>query len=130
MRKYIFIGIAICLALLLTACGGTATPLSPPSGKPVNIVVTTKPSPPVMGDVEVILTLTDSNGRPLEGATVEVTADHIDMSGMTMRGPATDQGRGVYTIQANFSMSGNWKLTVQVRKEGLEYREDIALKVH
>lgn len=51
------------------------------------------------------------------------------MSGMTMSGLATEQSSGIYAIDANFSMSGNWMLTVYVRKKGLDYKEDIDLKV-
>ena len=29
----------------------------------------------------------------------------------------------------NFSMSGNWKMTVYVRKDSLDYQEDIDLKI-
>ena len=73
--------------------------------------------------------ITDGDGNPIEGATVDVSADHTDMTGMTMGGAATDQGGGKYAINANFSMSGNWKLTVYVRKDGLDYKEDIDFKV-
>jgi hypothetical protein len=52
------------------------------------------------------------------------------MSGMGMSGAATDQGSGRYSLNANFSMTGNWKLTVYVRNdEVLDYKEDIDFKV-
>ena len=83
----------------------------------------------MMGDMELILTITDANANPIEGAKVDVSVDHIDMTGMGMSGLATDQGGGKYAINANFSMSGNWKLTVYVRKDGLDYKEDIEFPV-
>jgi hypothetical protein len=49
------------------------------------------------------------------------------MAGMTMGGAATAQGAGKYAITADFSMSGNWVLTVYVRKDALEYKQDIPL---
>lgn len=82
-----------------------------------------------MGDIELTLSITDAEGNPIEEATVDVSADHTDMTGMTMSGAATDQGDGNYAINTNFSMSGNWKLTVYVRKDKLDYKEDIQLKV-
>lgn len=130
MRKVLFISMLVLMSVLLAACGaGAPTPAPSNAGKPVNIAVTTNPNPPVMGDVELIFTLTDANGNPIEGAVVDVSADHTDMSGMGMSGAATEQGGGRYAIKANFSMSGNWKLTVFVRKDGLEYKEDIAIKI-
>ena len=130
MRKVILVTIFILIASLLMACGtGASTPAQSTAVKPVNIAVSTNPNPAVMGDVELIFTITDANGNPIEGATVDVSADHIDMTGMTMSGVATEQDGGRYAIKANFSMSGNWKLTVSVRKDGLDYKEDIAIKI-
>jgi len=129
MRKVIFISMLVLLSALLAACGGAVTPADTTSAKPVNIAVFTNPNPAMMGDLELVLTITDADGNPIERAKVDVSADHTDMTGMTMGGAATDQGGGKYAINANFSMSGNWKLTIYVRKDGLDYKEDIDFKV-
>jgi hypothetical protein len=129
MRKVIFVSLLVVLSALLVACGGAATSVPDSSGKPVNIKVDSNPSPAMMGDTELIFTIADQNGKPIEGASVDVTADHTEMSGMNMGGAATDQGNGKYSIKANFSMSGAWKLTVTVRKDSLDYKEDIEFKV-
>ena len=129
MRKVFFISMIFVLSALLAACGGTATPADTTPTKPVNIAVSTTPNPVMTGDVEIVFTITDADGSPIEGAKVDVSADHTDMTGMGMNGPATDQGGGKYAINANFSMSGNWKLKLYVRKDGLDYQEDIDLKI-
>ncbi|OGO29115.1 MAG: hypothetical protein A2W33_03440 [Chloroflexi bacterium RBG_16_52_11] len=129
MRKMIFISMLVLFSTILTACGSAAAFADTTSSKPVNIQVETSPAPAAMGDVELILTLTDAKGNPIEGAQVDVSADHTDMTGMTMGGPATEQGGGRYAINANFSMTGNWLLTVYVRKGKLDYKEDIELSV-
>jgi hypothetical protein len=130
MRKFIFISLVLVLPLLLAACGSSATPAPETSSKPVNIKLESKPSPVSVGDAELIFTITDASNNPIEGATVDVSADHTDMTGMGMSGAATDQGFGKYSINANFSMTGNWKLTVYVRNgQGLDYKEDVELKV-
>jgi len=129
MRKVSFISVLVLLSVLLAACGGTATPADATSAKPVNIAVSTNPKPAMMGDIELVFTITDAVGNPIESAKVDVSADHIEMTGMTMGGAATDQGGGKYALNANFSMSGIWKLTVYIRKDGLDYKEDIDFKV-
>ena len=132
MQKFFFISVIVLLTGVLAACGGSAEPAAPAdtgSTGEVNIAVETSPNPAAMGDVELILTITDAQGSPIEGGTVDVAVDHTDMTGMGMSGVATDQGGGRYSINANFSMSGNWKLTVYVRKDGLDYQEDIDLKI-
>lgn len=132
MRKTIFISMIVLLSTLLTACGAALTPAVNNDGvsaQQVNIAISTNPNPALMGDLELTLTITDANGEPIEGARVDVSADHTDMTGMSMNGAATDQGDGKYAINANFSMSGNWKLTIYVRKDGLDYMEDIDFKI-
>lgn len=116
----------IVLSLFLAACG-SAAPTSDVAAAPVKITLETRPTTAAMGAVELVLTVTDGGGRPIEGARVDVSADHTDMTGMTMGGAATAQGAGKYAITADFSMSGNWVLTVYVRKDALEYKQDIPL---
>lgn len=130
MRKIVFVSLLVALSVILAACGSSAAPASVGSGKPVNIKLESNPSPAVMGDIELILTVTDANGDPIPGASVDVAADHTDMSGMEMSASAAGQGDGKYSAKLNFSMSGAWKLTVNVRNsEGLDYKEDIDFKV-
>lgn len=129
MRKMIFVSLFVVLTVLLSACGSSAPMQETTSAKDVNIVVTSNPSPAMMGDAELILTITDKDGNPIEGATVDVGADHTDMSGMGMSGLATEQGGGKYSIKASFEESGNWMLTVKVTKDSLDYKEDIEFKV-
>ena len=128
MRKAILINVFVLLSVLLTACGGAAKPADT-TAKSVNIVLATNPTPAAVGDVEMIFTITDADGNPIEGAKVDVNAEHPSMAGMGMSGLAADQGGGVYSIKANFSDAGDWVLTVYVRKDGLDYKEDIEFKV-
>lgn len=129
MRKMIFICVLVLTSILLSACGGGATPTTRAPTQQVKIAVSTNPNPVTTGDAELVFAVTDVNGTPIEGATVDISADHTDMTGMGMNGTATEQGSGKYAINANFSMSGNWKLKVYVRKESLDYQEEIDLKV-
>jgi len=129
MRKFIFISLLVALSVLLAACGTAATSADTTSSKQVSIKLETNPTPAVKGDVELVFTIADVSGAPIEGAKVDVAADHPAMAGMGMSGQATEQGRGKYSIRANFSDSGDWKLTVYVRKDALDYKEDIEFLV-
>ena len=129
MRKVIIINLLVVVAALLTACGSATAPTEATSAKPVNIILSTNPNPAAVGDVEIVFTITDANGNPIEGAKVDVSAEHPAMAGMGMSGLATEQGGGKYSIKANFSDPGDWVLTVYVRKDGLDYKEDIEFPV-
>lgn len=124
MKKLIFVSMLVILAVVLAACGSSTVPAAAPlSAVQGSVKVETNPSPAVVGDVELILTITDANGNLLEGATVKVSADHPSMAGMGMSGLATEQGGGKYSIKANFSDPGDWKLSVQVTKDSLDFKE-------
>ncbi len=128
MRKIsILSGILILFSLVLAACG-SATPASP-TAMPVNITITTDPSPAMVGDTEIVLTITDQNGQPLEGAQVDVSAEHTEMMGMAMNGLATEQDGGIYAIKGSFDHPGKWKVTVYVRKDELDVKQEIPLEV-
>ncbi|MFN7035630.1 MAG: FixH family protein [Bellilinea sp.] len=129
MRKwFLFVVFFAGFFFLLTACSANGAESQDPS-KPVNVRVESNPDPAKVGDITFTVYLTDEKGNPLEGAQVEVAMEHTDMMGMTMSGSASEQGGGKYVIQANVSMNGNWKMTVVVNKEGLEYKEDINLTI-
>ena len=130
MRKFIFVSLLVALSVLLAACGGAATtPAEATSSKQVNIKVETNPTPAMKGDIELIFTITDASGASIEGAKVDVAAEHPAMAGMGMSGLATEQGGGKYSIKANFSDSGDWKLSIYVRKGELDYKEEIEIPV-
>ena len=129
MRKLISIRMFVLLSVVLTACSSAITPAASTFAKQVNITVESNPTPAMMGDMELTLIITDAGGNPIEGATVDVSADHTDMTGMGMSGLATEQGGGKYSIKANFQHTGNWLLTVYVRKGELDYKEDIKFSV-
>jgi hypothetical protein len=127
MRKFIFISLLVALSAVLAACG--SAPADTTSTKQVNIQLETNPTPAVTGDVELIFTITDASGTAIEGAKVDVSADHPSMAGMGMSGQATDLGGGKYSIKANFTDPGDWKLTVYVRNGELDYKEEIAFPI-
>jgi hypothetical protein len=125
MKKLYQPVLLLVFALVLAACGGGAAPSAPKT----TVKMETNPNPAKTGDVELNFTITDQNGAPLEGATVNVTANHPTMSGMSMSGAATEQGGGQYAIKASFSDSGTWKIMVEINKGDLSDKQEIDLEV-
>lgn len=123
-----WIVVILTLSAVLAGCGSVAQPQTT-SADLVTISLKTNPASPTAGQNELIFILEDQKGQPVTGANLKVSADHTNMSGMTMSGPATEQGNGQYAITTDFSMSGNWKITVTVRKEDLEIKKDFALQI-
>ena len=119
--------LSIGLTLLLTACSGVGSVA--PAQTTVAVTMNVLPDPPVVGDVLLYFNVVDDQGQPVTGAEVNVMADHTDMSGMTMQGTATDQGKGIYAITTNFSMTGQWKITVQVKTSAIDHSEDFNVEI-
>ncbi len=129
MKKALLIFIGLIFSVLwLSACSGT-NPTPAADGQSIAVTLRTDPEIPEVGDIELQLDIKDAQGQPIEGATVDISADHTDMQGMTMSGLATAQGNGRYAITADFSMSGNWKIKVYIRWNLLDEEREFDLKV-
>ena len=122
LRKTLLITVLLTLfALALAGCG--AAPASSASVK-----IETNPNPAKVGDVQLVLNITDQNGGLIPGAKVDVSASHPDMNGMSMGGQAVEKD-GKYAIKANFNMAGNWTITVSVHKDGLDVKQELPLVI-
>lgn len=127
--RYTTLPVFLALILGLMACSNAANTPTPQTGQ-VAIDLATNPSPPVSGEVELTVTLADAAGQPVDNAEVYVLAGHTDHSGMNMEGAATAQGNGRYAITADFGMTGDWLVTVEVRGLGAEtIRQDFDLSL-
>ena len=103
MRNLTILIVALVTASVLAACNGA----SPTPAAPSPITLTTQPDPPVMGPVELLIDVKDAQGQPLGRASVLVLVSHTSMSGM----------------------SGEWLVTVQVRKDDLNIAQDFRVEV-
>ncbi|MBE2234737.1 MAG: FixH family protein [Anaerolinea sp.] len=128
--KSLIFTVLMVAVLLISACAPAATPTPAGSGQP-QISLSTNPSPPTSNvQTELIIDALDAGGQPLTGATVNILADMVGHSMGVMQGEAIEQGEGRYATFAPFSMSGEWKVTVEVRNEdGLLLRQDVILPV-
>lgn len=107
-------------ALAASACSGSGVT---PTISLASIKLTTNPNPPTSGNIELVATIADANGQPLDEAEVFVFSSHTEMTSMAMNGKAIAKGSGQYRLQTNFSMNGRWKITVQVKKPPLNITE-------
>jgi hypothetical protein len=99
---------------------GTEVAVSDAATSPFTIQVSTNPDPLRIGTkTSFQVTITGADGKPVVGATVEVTwlmTTMPDMGGMAV---VTEKGNGVYLAeQMDFSMEGPWKVTVTVNAAG------------
>ncbi len=127
-KMFLISALLTLLALTLAACGAQSAPAAA-SASPINIKLETDPNPAQVGKVTLSFTVTDQSGNPLEGAKVDVSAEHPSMAGMGMSGQSTEQGGGKYAITADFSDEGSWQITFHVRKDNLDAKQQINLEI-
>ena len=120
------LGLAVLLlaALALAACRGDP----PPDDVPVQVDVSVAPTPPIVGPVRLVLTITHEDGEPVEDAQVRVEGT-MTHAGMTpVHDTAAHQGQGRWVVpEFDFTMSGDWILVTRVRlpdgREAVRERE-------
>jgi hypothetical protein len=109
-----FLGLAL-LALVLVA--GLALAAEPQTGTAgdYTVTLTTNPSPPVVGDNELTVTVM-KDGKPVAGAGVAL---HLDMTEMAMPSDVEAKAganKGEYLARVNLGMAGEWKVTAKVQQ--------------
>jgi membrane fusion protein, copper/silver efflux system len=79
------------------------------------------PDPPTTGDNRLLLTLRDSQGRPVDGAHLDFLVTMAAMGAMPeMRqgGEVQPLGKGLYRVTYPLAMLGDWHLSVRISAPG------------
>ena len=88
------------------------------------------PTPPSSLDpTRFLVRVTDAQGQPVSGATVEV---HLAMPGMDMGDDTVTteaDGSGAYAGMGRFTMSGDWRATVTASAGGRSATQGFPLRV-
>lgn len=71
---------------------------------------------------ELIVTLHDAQGQPIDAATVYLDLTMPAMPMGTNRPEAEPLGQGRYRVRTALTMLGTWELTVVAERAGTEYR--------
>lgn len=96
--------------LLLAACSRRGA--AGPTGAVQVDLVEVRPEPAQVGQATLVLRLTDAAGAPVEGAKVEVKGDMTHPGMVPVLGEARDLGGGLYEVPFEWTMAGDWVLTV------------------
>ena len=101
------------LLVALAGCGRVQQ-TAPAANDGLTITMTLEPSPPVVGDGIVVLTVKDAAGQPVDGATVEIEGN-MSHAGMKPSFGKTQGGQGgVYRVLLQWTMGGDWYVDVKL----------------
>lgn len=122
---YAVLAAAIALTIAMAAPGQVAAAQQPAAGqKPtLDIMLTSKPSPPKMGDNTFEVMVKDAAGKPVTDA--EVTAMFVmpkmgTMPEMKNNVMLKHEKQGRYVGTGQVVMAGKWDVTVSVKRAGKE----------
>jgi hypothetical protein len=95
------------LGLALTGCRSSS------QAPDVDMTLEMEPTPLVVGPSGLLITLSDSNGSPLDGATVKAEASMPDREGMNPLKVSLRSGEnGEYEAPFSWTMEGKWVMDV------------------
>jgi len=102
---------------------GQAAAMNVPAQTQATVELTTLPSPPQKGANTVRVKLTDTAGKPIAGAQVNVTFFMAAMPAMGMAAmktvvQASDKGGGMYEGNGALGSGGTWQVTITAQQSG------------
>lgn len=92
--------------------GGIPVDQSNASGLSINLATADGASPP-MGRSILRISLTDEAGDPVEGAAVSLRGDMNHAGMVPVEATASDLGAGIYEADFEWTMAGDWQVTVR-----------------
>lgn len=105
---------SLLMAFLVVALMGCApAPPQTASEAGINMSIMVMPDPPAVGETMLMITVTDEAGNPISDATLNVQGD-MTHAGMVpvIRNDVSGANEGVYAVPFEWSMAGDWIVTV------------------
>lgn len=120
------IGLLIAVLLLLSGCGSTpATPVKTVTQRQtvdeLTIALEAPERPELLGEQELLISLTDASGHPIDGAEVWLALVMPTMQMSPNEPDAIAEGNGRYRTKVIFTMPGTWNLEVHATIQDQEY---------
>ena len=106
-KRFLF---AILLVGLLSGCGGRNSNQTDESG----IQISAEVGSMLVGQTELQVTVLEASGLPINDATVSIKGDMAHAGMQPVLGESSSAVDGVYTIPYEWTMAGDWFVTIDV----------------
>ncbi|MCO6453652.1 MAG: FixH family protein [Caldilineales bacterium] len=114
-RFQLVLFVLITLAVTLTATAGCGRASNQPETRPdIRVSLTVEPDPPVVGPAILHVRVVDQADKPLTGASISAKADMSHAGMQPVLGESTEAGDGDYTIPIEWTMGGDWFVTLDI----------------
>jgi hypothetical protein len=143
LARRTFLAVVLLALAALSACGApTPAPTPAPTVAPtpvagrfeqtvdgLTIVLEATASPKLNTSERFTVTLTDAQGKPVDGADVYLDLTMLVMPMGTNRPVAEAQGQGRYLATTAYTMLGEWQITVVAKVAGTDHQAIFKLTV-
>jgi hypothetical protein len=102
----------IIAAGLVTGCGRVQTG-GPEAATDITVNLAIEPAEPAVGPSQLVITLTDPTGQPINNATLEIEGNMTHAGMVPVLAEATAGQGGRYTVPFEWTMGGDWIVTVK-----------------
>ena len=93
-------------------------------------IVEFQPDPPAVGQANLLARLSDQEGRPIEGAALSLRGDMTHAGMAPVLEDAEEVGEGLYRMSFEWSMAGDWVITVSgTLEDGRTIRRELQVRV-
>ncbi|MEI8165657.1 MAG: FixH family protein [Chloroflexales bacterium] len=131
LARHTILAVVLLVLAALTACG-TPTPAPARFTQTVDgltISLEATASPKLNTNEYFTVTLTDAQGKPVDGADVYLDLTMLTMPMGTNRPVAEAQGQGRYLAASAYTMLGEWQITVFAKVAGVAHQAIFKLTV-
>ena len=96
----------------------------------VKLEMAVEPAAPAIGPARLIFTLTDVSGTPINDATLDIEGNMTHAGMVPVLAQATSGQNGQYVVPFEWTMSGDWIVTVDVLlADGQQFSQQIPVGV-
>ena len=114
-NKNLLIVLVIVVGIVVSfGSGALSSSIANRGSKSESISITTNPNPLQIGPATFLIEVKDTEGKPVDNATVFFDLNMTTMNMGTQQGNATSQGNGKYAAAGRMSMRGPWRVSTKV----------------
>lgn len=111
-KRLLWIALLVLLTGTLSGCRQSAQPTPTPTAD-LKISMEMPAAPFRVGQSTLLITVRDAQDQPVNDALIEVTGDMTHAGMMPVSGKVESGTEGKYEVPFNWSMGGDWILTVK-----------------
>ena len=110
LKKFTFSFFLTCLVLILASCGGRNSANQTEHNFDISIMAGSTE----VGKTDLMITVKDEAGNPVNDASVNIKGDMSHAGMQPVLGDSSSAENGTYTIPYEWTMAGDWFVTVDV----------------